>query len=121
MRAAVAYAGWHGKMAAPQPDGRPLREHLTHAAKHVASLAAELVPPVLPAACRQVWGWWTELAHARPQSGLGGLGPLPYSELAAWATLTGRVVAPIEVEALQAMDAAWRQGVSEGTPKRTEG
>ncbi|MFN9215173.1 MAG: hypothetical protein ACK53T_15860 [Planctomycetota bacterium] len=103
-------------MAAPQADGRPLRAHLTAAVTQGALPAAALEPPPLPPACATVWAWWTELASARPSAGFG-LSPLAFGELAAWARLTGERPAPIEVRAIMAADAAWRQAVDDARPR----
>ncbi len=103
-------------MAAPQADGRPLRAHLQAAATQGALPMATLDPPPLPPPCTAVWGWWTELASARPASGFG-LSPLAFSEIAAWARLTRERPAPIEIRAIIAADAAWRQAVEDARPK----
>jgi len=103
-------------MAAPQTDGRPLRAHLLQAAQQGALPMASLEPPALPPACVRAWRWWTELAAARPASGFG-LSPLSFGEVAAWARLTGERPAPLEVRAIMAADAAWRQAVDDARPK----
>lgn len=103
-------------MAAPQADGRPLRAHLTAAVSQGALPPATLDPPPLPPPCTRAWRWWTELSSSRPASGFG-LSPLAFGEVAAWARLTGERPTPIEVRAIMAADAAWRQAVDEARPK----
>lgn len=45
-----------------------------------------------------LWTWFTELHNAR------GDGGLPYSEIKAWATLTGRTLSTFEVKTLKRID-----------------
>lgn len=51
-------------------------------------------------------GWFGELASARTSSGFGG-NPISYSEVKAWAELTGRKPSPLEVNALRRLDARY--------------
>lgn len=51
--------------------------------------------------------WWRELNGARRSGGMGGPDPIGYTELDAWARLTGRRPTSLEVRALRAMDEAF--------------
>jgi hypothetical protein len=74
--------------------------------------AAELLEgPGLPLEAAYLWGWFLELSVTRPAGGLGG-GPsaIAYTEMLAWAQLTGRRPAPWEVEWLGHLDRVWMAG-----------
>lgn len=51
-------------------------------------------------------GWFGELSAARTSNGFG-MNPLSYAEILAWATLTRRSPAPVEVSALRRIDSAF--------------
>lgn len=96
------------RIAEPQGDGRPYREHLQAvAARGHAAAKAELAGPELPPMGAYVWTWFLELHAARGSSGFGPL-PIGYGEIAAWAALTGRAPLPWEIELLTALDRIWR-------------
>ena len=62
-------------------------------------------PEIDPAALH-IWDWFWD-AHRGRQAGMGGWLPLPASELAAWAKLTGEIVRPEEWQILRDMDRAF--------------
>lgn len=68
-------------------------------------MPARLRTPPIPAALAHVWDWFGELSAARTGNGAGP-NPIPYSEIEAWARLTGRVLAVRDVRALAALDQA---------------
>lgn len=64
-----------------------------------------LAPPwPIPEAVAHLWRWAVEL-HGRSGGGMGGLMPLSYSELRAWAKLRDIRIRPHEVDALIRIDA----------------
>jgi hypothetical protein len=60
----------------------------------------------LPAAAAHVWQWFIQLHSRRPYGPSGPL-PVPWSEILAWAELTGNAPLPWEVDLIQALDNAW--------------
>lgn len=70
-------------------------------------------PARLPAGTEYLWAWFRELNAARGSSGFGP-NPLAYTEIAAWARLTGRAPAVWEVRWLIALDHVWLAGEAKG-------
>lgn len=70
-------------------------------------------PAPLPWALRHIWEWFHELAGRAGSNGFGP-NPLSYTEIAAWARLTGRHPQPHEVQLLLRLHDAWRVAI---TPK----
>jgi hypothetical protein len=88
----------------------PHRVHLERAAAQGDLWArAQLADgPVCPEPVAHLRSWAYELV-GRSGVGMGGLAPLRYSEIEAWARLTGRCVTPRDVAALLALDRVLRQ------------
>lgn len=63
--------------------------------------------PPFPAGLEVLWTWFNELRATR-SVGMGGLEPLTYREVDAWARLTDRRPKPHEVQALMRLDLATR-------------
>ena len=61
--------------------------------------------PELPLCVRHLWDWWQELHLARGSSGFGPV-PLSWSDIDAWARLTGARPSPPELRAIMALDRA---------------
>lgn len=81
-----------------------MREHLEAAAKKGdRAAAARLRPPELPELFADLWGGFLELDRARGQSGFGPE-PLAYSDIEAWARLTGRALSPQDVALIVELD-----------------
>lgn len=60
--------------------------------------------PDLPFPLRHVWDWYVgELAPRRSSSGLGA-NPISYTDVEAWARLTGRTPTPMEIRILMRLD-----------------
>lgn len=57
----------------------------------------------MPAEVAYLWEWFMELERVRCYNEVGPQ-PLTYSELDAWARMTGRAPSPAEVDALLALD-----------------
>jgi hypothetical protein len=53
-----------------------------------------------------VWSWFLELSASRGSNGFGGLDPLSYTEIDAWARLHGVAPTPFEVGVLRRLDQA---------------
>jgi hypothetical protein len=70
------------------------------------ALAELHAAPPCPAAVMHLWLWWAELARGRR---VGGFGPEPFgwSDIEAWARLTGSLPRPSEVRALLDLDREW--------------
>lgn len=64
-----------------------------------------------PLALEHVWNWFSDLCGARTSNGFG-LNPITFSEIAAWAQLTGNAPSSWEVSLLKRLDLAYlaRQG-----------
>lgn len=78
--------------------------------------AAELLQgPGLPAEAAYLWEWFLELSAARPS---GGFGPsaIAYSEILAWAQLTGRRPVPWEVRWIGHLDRVWMAAGEKAKP-----
>lgn len=91
------------RLAERQPDGTRLRDHLEALERRGGRRHPLLDGPPLPAAAAHLWQWFLELRAANAA-------PLTFSEIRAWAALTGQWPRPWEVAALRALDAACRAG-----------
>lgn len=90
-------------------DGTTKRHHLEQAER---ATGESLIPEVdIPPAAQHVWSWFWALNDSRPD-GLSGPGTLTYTEIAAWAALTGHIPRPWEVDAIKAMDRAYLASVA---------
>lgn len=67
----------------------------------------ELEGPPLPVALAYLWGWFTELASARGGNGLGGVNPIGYAEMDAWARLRALDPTPFEIDVLRRLDQSY--------------
>lgn len=90
------------QLAATQPDGSTLRDHLQVAAQHGTTDARLGSTP--PPAGAMLYDLFVQLNAARPV----GMGPgaIPPSELLAWQQLMGVRLSPWEADTLLAMDRA---------------
>jgi hypothetical protein len=73
--------------------------------------------PDIPAALSHLWEWFCELSAARSGNG-GGPNPISYSEVMAWALLTGRAPSPRDVQAIMALDGAFFRELAEQDRRR---
>lgn len=76
----------------------------------------ELITPGMPAGLAHLMAWFDEIGLAR-RSGMASPDPLSWSDIAAWSSLTGQALAPWEVRALRALDAAWISAWNEAQTK----
>jgi hypothetical protein len=80
-------------------------------------MPAKLRVPEIPAALEHLWQWFCELSGSRSGNG-GGPNPIAYSDIAAWAALTGRLPAPRDVHAIVALDQAFFTELAEQDRRR---
>ena len=101
----IAYALHEIALSRRDKDGVSEREHLLAAQRMLGQQMPELVSPHIPDWALYLWDWFRELSQGRQ----GGLGPSPlsWSDILAWAKLTGRRLSPWETHTLRAIDAAW--------------
>lgn len=71
----------------------------------------------MPEELAHVWGWFLELAATRSAGGWGP-NPISYSDISAWAGLTGVAIRAPEVRTLVLLDRLWLEGYSEGAKER---
>lgn len=81
------------------------REHYQGLARQGADVP-ELHGPDLPEAARYLMEWFGQLHSTRP-GGPSGPAPLRYTEIKAWAELTGRKLSWWEVETIKRLDRLW--------------
>lgn len=72
-----------------------------------------------PHAVEHVWRWYCELGGARTSNGFG-LNPISYSEIRAWADLTGADPTPWEVSLLKRLDMVTLANQKASTPAEGE-
>jgi hypothetical protein len=80
-------------------------------------MPAALRLPDIPAALSHIWEWFCELSGARSGNG-GGPNPIAYTEIEAWARVTGRLIAPRDVHGIMALDSAFFAQLAEQDRKR---
>jgi len=80
-------------------------------------MPAGLRVPEIPAALEHLWGWFCEISAARSGNG-GGPNPIAFTEIEAWARLTGRRIRPRDVEAIMLLDGAFFAHLGEQDQKR---
>lgn len=98
-----------------QSDGKTLREHLQAVEQSTGRRTPELDVPELAAECRGVWSLFIEL-HARRAEGFGPA-IIDEARLFHWQRLHGIQLNPWEIEAIFALDLAWRESVAESQDK----
>lgn len=109
----IAYGEHEFKLLKRQDDGATLRDHLL-AAERAGATVPELEGPPLPACLAYLWAWFVELSSARGGTGMGGVNPIGYQELAAWAGLRGISPTPFELEAIRRLDEALLRSQADG-------
>ncbi|MFO0271361.1 MAG: hypothetical protein ACK53W_12605 [Gemmatimonadota bacterium] len=93
--------------------GRPVgtgkgtvRDQLEQVERQTGDRPPELDMPPIPDCIAHVWEWWVDIASSRGSTGFGPAA-ITYSEIAAWAALTGADPTPFEVQALRAIERAY--------------
>jgi len=89
-------------------SGATAREHLRQAEKTRQKKDPEyrepqLHPAPLPPEAIYLWVWFVELERTRGNSGFGPTG-ITYTEILAWATLTGRTPLGEEIQIIKRID-----------------
>jgi hypothetical protein len=96
-------------------DGATRREHLEAAAR-VGVVSEELEVPQCPDELRYLFEWFIEVSGGRGNSGFGP-NALAWTDLAAWASLTGNAPSPVEVGILRDLDRVFLRSVNDGRAK----
>lgn len=86
-----------------QPTGGTLRDALVAGAQQTGTPHPDLLGDPLPEEIKHVWGWFDELKMARANSGFG-VSAISFTEMLAWAQLTGRCPTSFEVQMLRDLD-----------------
>jgi hypothetical protein len=105
-----------------KPGGPTIREHYEAAAAAGSEAAQQVLDeqPECPEELEYLVEWSYRL-HGRSGSGMGGIAPLSYVNLDAWARLMGYELTATEVDALIDLDAAMCAAHGEDTSKATPG
>lgn len=72
--------------------------------------------PPFPQSLEYVWEWFDELSDAR-RTGDFGVASLTYSDIDAWARLTGQHPSPYDVRLLIDLDRTYRKAIHDGRPR----
>lgn len=80
-------------------------------------MPAALRLPEIPAALAHLWEWFIELSAVRSGNGAGP-NPIAFSEVEAWARLTGRLLTPRDVRAIAMLDQAYFTELAEQDRRR---
>ena len=81
-----------------------MRTHLEAVQRQTGKVPKELAAiPEMPQELVYIWIWFCELDAARGGNGFG-MNPISFSEVHAWATLTGNALQPWEVATLRRFD-----------------
>lgn len=99
----IEYAGHEFSLNARQKDGATLRDHLESVYRQTRIMPKELEPKELPYAISYLWEWFMELQRGR-QYGMSGALPLSYSDIKAWAELTGKMPQCWEIDVIKQID-----------------
>lgn len=102
----LGFAGHEFKLNTRQKDGATLREHLESVQRQTGITPKELEPLDVPYALEYLWQWFCELSAGRHYSEYGPQS-LSYTEMLAWARLTGKQLMVWEVETLKRIDAVY--------------
>jgi len=90
----------------------PMRAHLEQIEKSTGVAPEGLKTSEFPPAAAHVLGWFWELNACRGSNGFGA-NPISYSEISAWASLTGHIMRPAEVRLLRVIDGAYLSVMNE--------
>lgn len=109
-------------LSVPEGDAGTRRDHLEAAARSGSSAAqAELdeAAAAVPGAGRYLWEWFLELHSARGSTGFGPAA-ISWSEIDAWARLSGRRPTSMEVAAIRALDHAYLEVTGQASVERAK-
>jgi hypothetical protein len=99
--------------------GQTVREHLEAVEIATGRTIEELHPDPPPDETAHLWEWFCELCSARGSNGFGP-NPLAYSEIAAWAALTGANPDPFDVAVLKRLDSAFLASAAKSAKSKTD-
>ena len=106
MGALIEYAEHEFSLNKRQKDGAALRDHLEIVHRQTGKLPPQLESVDIPCVVVYLWQWFCELSGGRGYAEYGPL-PLTYSEILAWAQLTGTEPTSWEVDVLKTIDRAF--------------
>jgi hypothetical protein len=86
------------KMAKQDAKGAPLEAHYRQLERTMPGFKRPQLPAI-PETLAHVWAWFCDL-----DAGRAGKAPISWSDLKAWAELTGRTPRPWEVHLLRKLD-----------------
>jgi hypothetical protein len=101
----ITYAEAQFRLDRLQEDGRTFRVHLQQVERQRGKPLPELHPEPPPRSVVYIWEWFIDLSLSR-----GGdlmTSAVPYSEISAWASLTGQRPTAWEVSILRRIDIAY--------------
>lgn len=70
-------------------------------------------PVDIPEGAEHLWAWFWKLSKRRRQ----GPEHIAYADIGDWSRLTGVILSPADIDAIEAMDDAWMRGVREDQVK----
>lgn len=95
-----------------RPDGTTLRQHLEQVRRVTGKTPPELHEAPIPVAGERVFSIFRRLSLRRPSGGMGA-SAIPWEAIQAFQGLTGVILAPWEVEAVERLDMAFLEAISE--------
>lgn len=113
----VAFASHWERMRLPDAQGVPRLKTLLLFAKRSGKRHPDLDGPKVNDALLYLYGWWRELDETRP-AGHSMPCAITYSEIAAWASLTGRHPTADELAILRRIDRAYLLMYADEAKKR---
>jgi hypothetical protein len=102
----LGFAGRAIQLSMRQPDGATLREHLQSAWRQTGERPELLEPVDCPDEMLYLWDRFLEVSKRRTSNGFG-LNPVPYADIAAWATMNRVRITPFELEVLDRIEALY--------------
>jgi hypothetical protein len=91
-----------------------LRETLEQVEKQTGKRPPDLDGHDFPHGCDNWWRWFLELSSTRPISSAGPCA-ITYTELKAWAIMTGKRLTPLDVLMVKRLDATYLKAVEDLT------
>lgn len=91
----------------PDKKGITVREHLESVERQKGEAPPGLIGPDFPEALEYVWEWFQDLSAHRRSSEFG-IESISFTDMDAWARLTGHAPTPQEVSLLIELDRTYR-------------
>jgi hypothetical protein len=111
----IAFAEHQFALARRAADGTTQRVHLESVERQTGRRPVDLDGPELPGDGSHIWYWFMDLSAGRGSNGFGP-NPISWLDLLAWATLTGQIARPAEIEAIMALDRVWLAAQAKNVP-----